>query len=146
MNWKHEAVNKLRRYDAMQRATVNLPLEIKRLKAETEGVRSGLQVGFAGGKSSRSKEDALLDNLMKRQQLQWSLDQAQCWTGTVSRALGALEPEERLILQQLYILPHEGAVGQLMETLSVERSTIYRRRDRALKKFTLSLYGGEESN
>ena len=146
MNWKHEAVNKLRRYDAMQRATVNLPLEIKRLKAETEGVRSGLQVGFAGGKSSRSKEDALLDNLMKRQQLQWSLDQAQSWTGTVSRALGALEPEEQLILQQLYILPREGAVGQLMERLSVERSTVYRRRDKALKKFTLSLYGGEESN
>ena len=146
MNWKHEAVNKLRRYDAMQRATVNLPLEIKRLKAETEGVRSGLQVGFAGGKSSRSKEDALLDNLMKRQQLQWSLDQAQSWTGTVSRALGALEPEEQLILQQLYILPREGAVGQLMERLSVERSTLYRRRDKALKKFTLSLYGGEESN
>lgn len=146
MNWKHEAVNKLRRYDAMQRATVNLPLEIKRLKAETEGVRSGLQVGFAGGKSSRSKEDALLDNLMKRQQLQWSLDQAESWTGTVSRALGALEPEEQLILQQLYILPREGAVGQLMERLSVERSTVYRRRDKALKKFTLSLYGGEESN
>jgi DNA-directed RNA polymerase specialized sigma subunit len=146
MNWKHEAVNKLRRYDAMQRATVNLPLEIKRLKAETEAVRSGLQVGFAGGKSSRSKEDALLDNLMKRQQLQWSLDQAESWTGTVSRALGALEPEEQLILQQLYILPREGAVGQLMERLSVERSTVYRRRDKALKKFTLSLYGGEESN
>ena len=146
MNWKHEAVNKLRRYDAMQRATVNLPLEIKRLKAETEGVRSGLQVGFAGGKSSRSKEDALLDNLMKRQQLQWSLDQAQSWTGTVSRALEALKPEERLILQQMYILPREGAVGQLMEALSVERSTLYRRRDKALKKFTLSLYGGEESN
>ena len=146
MNWKHEAVNKLRRYDAMQRATVNLPLEIRRLKAETEGVRSGLQVGFAGGKSSRSKEDALLDNLMKRQQLQWSLDQAESWTGTVSRALGALEPEEQLILQQMYILPREGAVGQLMESLSVERSTLYRRRDKALKKFTLSLYGGEESN
>ena len=146
MNWKHEAVKKLRRYDAMQRATVNLPLEIKRLKAENEAVRGGLQVGFTGGKGSQSREDALLNNLMTRQQLQWSLDQAQSWTGTVDRALGALEPEEQLILQQMYILPCEGAVGQLMETLCVERSSIYRRRDKALKKFTLSLYGGEESN
>ena len=146
MNWKNEAVAKLRRYDAMQRATVNIPLEINRLKAESEAVGCGLSAGAYGGRDMRRKEDLLMDNLMIRQQLQWSLDQAECWTGTISRALAALEPEERLILQQMYIVPQSGALERLSDSLGVEKSSIYRRRDKALQKFTLSLYGAEESN
>ncbi len=146
MIWKHEAVEKLRRYDAMQRAMVNIPLEIRRLKAEAEAIGCGLPAAASGSHNPRRKEDALMDNLVTRQQLQWSLDQAQTWTGTVSRALGALEPEEQLILQQMYIVPQRGALERLSDSLGVEKSSIYRRRDKALQKFTISLYGGEESN
>lgn len=146
MNWKQEAVEKLRRYDAMQRATENIPLEISRLKAESEAMGCGLSMARSGGRNVRKKEDLWMNNLMTRQQLQWSLDQAKSWTGTVSRALGALEPEERLILQQMYIVPQRGALERLSSSFGVEKSSIYRRRDKALRKFTLSLYGAEESN
>ena len=87
-----------------------------------------------------------MDNLMARQQLKWSLNQALSWTEVVNNALSALEPEERLILHRLYILPQVGALAQLSEKLGVEKSSIYRRRDKALNKFTLSLYGAQESN
>lgn len=146
MNWKNEAMEKLRRYDAMQRATVNIPLEISRLKAEAEAVGCGLAIVPPGSRDLRREEDALMNNLVIRQQLQWSLDQAKWWTGTVSRALDALDPEERLVLQQLYIVPQNGALKRLSDHLGKEKSSIYRCRDKALHKFTLSLYGAEESN
>lgn len=146
MNWKNEAVEKLRRYDAMQRAAINIPQEISRLKEESGALRSGLAVRPAGNWDIRQREDILIDNLVTRQQLQWSLDQVQSWTQAVNRALSGLEPDERLILQQLYILPQDGALEKLMDRLGVEKSSIYRRRDKALQKFTLSLYGAEESN
>jgi len=146
MNWKNAAVEKLRRYDAMCRAVGNLPLELKRLDGEYTALSGGLRTmtGRSGG--GRSREDRMMDNIMTRQQLKWSLDQATSWTEQVKGALSGLSPEERIILQQLYILPQAGAVGQLMETLHMEKSSIYRRRDKALQKFTLSLYGMEESN
>ena len=88
----------------------------------------------------------MMDNIMARQQLKWSLEQAQRWTELVDDALSGLSPEERLILQQMYILPQTGALSRLMESLHLEKSSIYRRRDKALQKFTLNLYGWEESN
>lgn len=145
MNWKTEAMEKLRRYEAMQRAVVNIPQEISRLKAESQALSSGLAVGSGGGRNTRRKEDLLLDNLVKRQQLQWSLNQAESWNQTVNRALSALDAEERLILQRLYILPQPGALEQLTAKLGVEKSSVYRRRDKALQKFTIGLYGQEES-
>ena len=43
-------------------------------------------------------------------------------------------------------LPQSGALDQLCEELGMERSSVYRHRDKALSKFTLSLYGAQESN
>ena len=145
MNWKEEAMEKLRCYDAMQRSLQNIPQEISRLQAEAVALDTGVALFGVGSRNVRKKEDALLDNMVKRQQLQWSLEQTRSWTQTVNRALSGLEPEERLILQQLYILPQSGSMEELTGKLGVEKSSIYRRRDRALRKFTLSLYGREES-
>ena len=145
MNWKAEAMDKLRCYDAMQRSLQNIPQEITRLKAESVALGSGVSLCPVGGRDIRRKEDALLDNMVRRQELQWSLEQVQSWTQTVNRALSGLDPEERLILYQMYILPQTGAVENLMEKLGVEKSSIYRRRDKALRKFTMCLYGEEAS-
>jgi hypothetical protein len=145
MNWKTEAMEKLRCYDAMQRSLQNIPQEISRLKAESVALGSGVALVPGGSRNIRRKEDALLDNMVKRQQLQWSLEQARSWTQTVNHALSGLTPEERMILHRLYILPQEGAMEDLSEKLGVERSSVYRHRDKALRKFTLCLYGQEES-
>ena len=147
MNWKTEAMEKLRRYDAMCRAKENLPLELRRLEAEYTAIHGGMADGIGGGsRNVRSREDRMLNNVMTRQQLTWSLDQARSWTDLVDRALSALSSDEQLILRRMYILPQSGAIDRLMEELGMERSSIYRHRDKALSKFTLSLYGAQESN
>jgi hypothetical protein len=147
MNWKIEAVEKLRRYDAMCRARENLPLELRRLEQEYTAIGAGMtdRIGTGSG-NVRSREDWMLNNVMARQQLTWSLDQARSWTDLVERALSALSSNEQLILRRLYILPQSGALDQLCEELGMERSSVYRHRDKALSKYTLSLYGAQESN
>ena len=42
MNWKTEAMEKLRCYDAMQRSLQNIPQESSRLKAESVALGSGV--------------------------------------------------------------------------------------------------------
>lgn len=145
MNWKTEAMEKLRRYDAMRQAAVNLPEEIDRLEAAVCGLR-GVNTDAAPVKGGGNRrEDALLNNLVHRQELEMALQQAQSWLRTADRALAALTPEEKLVLHRFYIYPERGSVDRLCGELGVEQSSVYRKRDKALRKFTIALYGTVES-
>lgn len=145
MNWKSEAMEKLRRYDAMRQASCNIPKEIKRLQIAARAIKGAntetVQVKGAGSQ----REDWLLDNLVHRQELQWTLDQTKCWLDVTERAMKTLSNEEKLILQRLYICPEKGAVERLCQELELEQSSVYRRRDRALQRFAIALYGFPES-
>ena len=144
MNWKAEATEKLRRYASMCQAVQNIPQEISRLELAACSLRSPA-IDKPAVKSTTSREDALLDNLVHRQELDRSLQQAQHWLDTTDRALSVLTPDEALVLQHLYIYPQKNGLDRLCEILEVETSSIYRRRDKALRKFTLALYGAESS-
>lgn len=146
MNWKQEAVEKLRRYDSMRRAVINIPEEISRLKGEYSAIGTPALERIAASQDPRRREDRMMDNIVCRQELQWSLEQARQWMETVSRALGVLDPEERFVLHQLYMYPQTGGVEQICEKLGVEKTSVYRRRDKALQKFTIAMYGAAESN
>lgn len=141
MNWRAEAKEKLQRYDAMRLATINIPEEIARLEIDAHSIRSAkldaLSVSGSGGR----REDALLNNLIQRQELSRTLQQAQSWLKTTDRALTALTREEKQILHRLYVYPQPGAVEELCRELGVEVSSVYRRRDKALRHFVLAYYG-----
>ena len=113
MNWKTEAKEKLRRYDAMRLATINIPQEIQRLEIDAQSIRSARTDGtpVRGGGSKR--EDAMLNNILHRQELAWTLEQAQAWLRITDRALTALNGQEKLILTRLYIYPEKGGLERL---------------------------------
>lgn len=144
MNWKAEAKEKLRRYDAMRLATINIPEEVERLELDAQSIRSAKMDGDVVRGGGNRREDALLNNIIHRQELLWTLEQALLWLKTTDRALSALTKEEKLILHRMYIYPEMGAPEQLCKELGLETSSIYRRRDRALKHFTLAYYGIDE--
>ena len=143
MNWKTEAKEKLRRYDAMRLATINIPQELQRLEIDAQSIRSARTdaTPVSGGGSKR--EEALLNNILHRQELHWTLQQAQAWLQITDRALTALTNQEKLILTRLYIYPEKGGLERLCKELDMESSSIYRHRAQALKKFTMALYGIE---
>ena len=144
MNWKAEAMEKLRRYDAMRLATINIPLEIQRLEIDAQSIRSARTDSTPVSGGGNRREDAMLNNILQRQELNRTLQQAQIWLQATDRALTALSQEEKLILHRLYIYPEKGGVERLCRELELESSSIYRRRDRALKHFTIAFYGIEE--
>lgn len=144
MNWKAEATEKLTRYPYMRQASDSIPREIKRLERQASAIRSaGVEAPILCGNNGR--EDLLLDNMMRRQELQWALKDAKDWMGITDRALDTLKEDERQILSRMLIFQEEGALAGLCADLGVESSSIYRRRDAALRKFTLALYGAIES-
>ena len=141
MKWKDEAMEKLKRYSAMQRALRNIPEELRRLEADATALRSpsGEQVSVIGGGGRR--EDALINNLAERQELEWSLARVKQWLAVTNRGLNALTNEELVILQRMYLCPERGAVDRLCGELGVEQATVYRKRDKALQHFATAMYG-----
>lgn len=57
----------------------------------------------------------------------------------VGAALDRLDPEDRTVLEMLCIRPRRGNVDRLCSLLDREKTTIYRRRDAALRHFTTAL-------
>ena len=141
MNWKYEAIDKLKQYEAKKRSLRAIPEEINRLEAAIVGIRSAAADGtpVRGGGSGR--EDAYLSNIVRREELKRSLDQTQKWVDFVNQGLDHIAEDERRILDRFYINPARGNVERLCEELNCEQATVYRRREQALRSFTLSLYG-----
>lgn len=144
MNWKSEAMEKLRLYEAKKRSLQNIPEEIKRLESAMRGIRSATADGtpVSGGGSGR--EDMMLSNIVQREELERSLDQVKKWVALVDAGLEILSEEERLILDRFYVHPEKGAADRLAGELHLDTKTVYKRKDAALRRFTISLYGGTE--
>ncbi len=145
MNWKFEAIDKLKGYEAHKQSLASIPEEIRRLNVALTAIRSATtdSIPVSGGGSTR--EDAMLSNIVHREELERALEQAKLWVDIVDGGLDVLDDEERLVLDRFYIHRGKGNVSRLCEELAVEQSSIYRRRDAALRKFTVALYGCAEN-
>ncbi len=134
-------MEKLRRYDIMRQALRNIPEEIERLKAEATVLRKGSTDGVYVRGSGGRHEDARINNIVQRQELEQTLSQVRQWLSVTDRGLMSLDEDQRLILQRLYLYPQKGAVERLCSELGLEQSSVYRKRDQALHRFTAAIYG-----
>lgn len=116
MDWKAEAVEKLRGYEANKRHLEGAPAE--------QGERP------APICADSADPEAL------------ELGQARLWVAMVDSALEVLDPDGRLVLEALDIYRAKGNAARLQEVLSISSpTTIYKRREKALQLFTMALYG-----
>ena len=145
MNWKREAIDKLKNYEAHREALENIPKEIKRLESAYAGIRSATTDGTPVSGGGNTREDSMLSNIVHRDELKRRLKEARLLVAQVDKALAVLDDEERLVLDRFYIHRAKGNVGELCERLNVEQATVYRKRDSALRRFTIALYGVTET-
>ncbi len=141
MNWKSEAIEQLSKYDAMVKAVKNIPEQIRCLDDTIKTLRTAHADALRLGKTRGRSDDHIINNIVKRQELEKSYQNAVAWVRTTEQAMSVLNFEERQILEGMYIRPEKGIVSVLCEELGIEQSSVYRRRDHALYRFTIALYG-----
>lgn len=141
MNWKSEAIDRLNRYPIMVQAMENIPKELDRLERSIQELRGCDPTKNFSAKNPGPMDDILIGNIIKRQELFGCYENARIWVDTTKSALSALDDEERTVLTKMYVNPEKGVVNQLCMALGVEQSSIYRKRDQALLRFTIALYG-----
>lgn len=142
MNWKQEAKEKLRRYNMLKVALLNIPEEIARLKSEVSGIKSASADGTPVQGGGNKREDRMLENIMAREELKIQLARTKVEVKNIERGLSALDPTERHILAVMYINNERGGRDRLMGELNLKDETnLYKRAVKTLEKFTRCMYG-----
>ena len=144
--WKFKAIDRLKDYTAQKSSIENLTEEIVRLESEAYSIKSATSDGtpVKGGGSGR--EDRLLSNIVQREEYKLMQDRAKLYVSMVDRGLSVLSAEEKNLLDKMYIIREKGAVERLMHELGLlETSSLYKRINKALQRFTIALYGCTES-
>lgn len=139
MRWKTVAIEELRAYESVSASLDVLPELIERQEIAIKRIRTsdpGKVVGTGGGNN-----DELLSAIVYRDELKLRLKEATKTVAAIDKALSTTTREEYMILDTLFIHPRKNGVDTLCETLCVERTAVYERRNKALEKFTRSLYG-----
>jgi hypothetical protein len=135
-------MNELEMYEARKQALINIPDQIKELEEKLTSIRSqsadSISVNGGGG----SRDDAYLNNIVARDRLTANLEEARRSVSRVSGALSILTQEEKELLERFYMTPEKGVSFNMADELSVDRKTVYYRKDAALKKFTIAMYNG----
>lgn len=145
MNWIREAEDKLRNYAAWQNAMKRTKAEIRRLESDFVSIRSANVDSTPVQGGGNSREEAMCSNIAQRQELCTLLEQTERKVAEVKETLALLQPEERDILERMVINYRRGNVEKACAELHMDRSTVYRKRDKALRHFGMAFYGAIET-
>lgn len=145
MDWKREAADKLKCYEAKLTSFERSRAELLRLEDEMTRIRSATTDGTPVSGGTNTREDAMVNNIVRREELQLAVKEAKAWVKIVDSGLAVLDEEERHILDRFYIHRAKGNVERLCEELHLEKTRVYELKDKALRHFTLALYGVVET-
>lgn len=137
--WKSMAIDELTIYPAKKTSLETIPERIRELEMEYISIGSP-SVDKISVKSSKENDKAL-NNIAQREALARNYSEANRFVSRVERGLSALSDDEVELISRCYMRPELRAVERIAQTLGVEKNTVYRKRDDALRKFTIAMFG-----
>lgn len=122
-------------------AAASLPDEIRRVDLALTSPRVSNPEKLPGGSVEDDRTERLIQ---RRDELKLRLEIAELSVRSVERALDALRPDERHILEAMDIYRQRGAPARLAKELYYsDTSTVYKLEARALDHFALAMFGGD---
>lgn len=145
MNWKQEAINDLRSYEIQKRSLNSIKERMEALEDNFKAIKCCQTDSVAVQGSGESHiEERMIDNIVERERLEHTYRATKMLVGIVERGLKELTDEERAVLNKFYINRPYRHVDILMDELHLEKTRIYQIKDKAIYKFTISMYGISE--
>ena len=141
-DWKPLAVQRLKNYETRRISLEQIKEQLNALDIQFEAIRAAKTDGEPiSGTMSNRREEIMIDNIQKRDELKANYKIAKREIEVTEKGLEALTKEERRILELFYINRSYDHVGRLCDELNIEKTVVYERKDKALKRFTMACYG-----
>lgn len=140
-NWQENAIEDLKELTYLKDSVRNLEEQIEALDAQILNIRnsSPKQIQVLG--MGKSREDLLIELIDRKERLLLNCEVAQDKLKRMRRGMKALTKREQLVLNEFFVDRSKRYMENLKEKLGYEERQIYRLRNEALKKFTLSMFG-----
>ena len=142
MNWKKISIERLREYEARKEALELIPEQTEALELSFTAIRSATTDGTpVNGGGGNKREDALINNIVQREELTRSQEIAKREVEITEKGLALLTDEQKKILYHFYMHRTRNHVERLCEEMCYEKSKIYELKDEALRIFTMATCG-----
>ncbi len=141
MKWESVAIDRLRDYEKRKLAVENIPEQMAILEDKFISIRAATTDGTPVQDSNNRREEMLIYNIARREELKQNYKLAVREVALTEKGLAALTSEERQILEGFYIYRTKNYVNRLCDELYVSKTELYRRKDAALRNFTVAIYG-----
>lgn len=140
-DWEKHSIEDLREYRAVKESLGTLPDEIRALEEDMQLVKGTRydKTPVEGGASGY--EERLINYIDRKGRLEQNLGLAQAKVERIERGLSVLTENERLVLTRFYIHREPRYLDRLCGELGYEKTAVYGLKNRALKQFTLAMYG-----
>lgn len=140
-DWEKHSIDDLREYGALKESLGTLPEEIRALEEDMQLVKGTRydKTPVEGGASGY--EERLINYIDRKGRLEQNLDLARAKVERIERGLSVLTENERLVLTRFYIQREARYLDRLCGELGYEKTAVYGLKNRALKRFTLAMYG-----
>ncbi|MEG1945231.1 MAG: DUF1492 domain-containing protein [Oscillospiraceae bacterium] len=140
-DWKQNAISDLREYENVKQSLTAIPEQYKEINARITSIRASgtTSTPIQGGCSAQ--EDAMINAIDKKERLRINYGVARSKINRMERGLKSLSDNERRVLELFYINRTNDYIDRLCEEMGYEQAQLYRLKDAAVKKFTLSMFG-----
>lgn len=141
MDWKKAAEADLRSYEDRLKALENIKTRIAAQKLNLEGLKAAAadKEPVKGGTSRH--DDRMINSIVEIERLKRNYGVTSRLVQFIEKGLSGLNSEERDVLDCFYINREYRHIDTLRDKLHLEKSQIYKLKDLALYKFTISCYG-----
>ena len=145
-NGRRVVIDDLERHDMRRSAISNLQQRISELDADMSRLQAVKFDGISVQGKKSTLEERLAAVIDEKTELVERLRKTKAQRRRIEKALEMLTPEEQEILKKFYIERVDGETKMdLCDELGIERSELYRRKDRALDRLEFVLYGDDIS-
>jgi len=144
MNYRKQTIRELEEYNYLLSAVENCKNRIVELEEKMVRLRS-VRTDEETVRSSRKEEDRLCMLLDEKQKEIWNYQSIHMKISRFDRAMRAISDEDRTVLQACFLHQNNTPEDAAWE-LGVEKSSLYKKRNRALAHFTKALFGVTEED
>ncbi len=132
---------RLRNYGLRKKSLDFTKRELERINAEMTRIQSATKDGTPVSGGTNHREDRLVNLIMAKVEVEAVRKETSSWLYNMDKALSELDADERHILDVVYVSPVNNAIDQLSREFGVDKSTVHRKKERALRNLTLMFYG-----
>ncbi len=140
--WQTKVIGDLKAYKDKKKSVKQLEARLEELNSSVGNVAAiDYSKERTTGGGVHDPMDQWINDLVLREEIEKQLRAVRFEIYHIEEVLNNLEEEERTVLTSFYISRCSNYIDKLVNSLHLEKSSIYRLKDKALERYTLLAYG-----